>query len=64
MHAPPATQGVQGEYTPWLTKDIMKQIRNRDYLKKKVVKTDSACMHQAFKRARNNVIKSIKKGKS
>ena len=35
MHAPPITRRVRSEYTPWLTKDIMKEIKTRDYLKKK-----------------------------
>ncbi|CAB4044450.1 Hypothetical predicted protein, partial [Paramuricea clavata] len=53
MHAPPITRRVRSEYTPWLTKDIMKKNRNRDYLKKKAVKTGSLNMHQAYKKARN-----------
>ena len=27
------TRRVRSEYTPWLTKDIMKEIWTRDYLK-------------------------------
>ncbi len=46
---------VRSEYTPWLTDDIIKKIRNRDYLKKRAVKTGSLYMHQAYKRARNEV---------
>jgi hypothetical protein len=38
----------------------MKKIRNRDYLKKKAVKTGSLYMHQAYKKARNEVTKNIK----
>ena len=33
-HAPPNTRRVRSEYTPWLRKDIMKETRTRDYLKK------------------------------
>jgi hypothetical protein len=64
MHAAPITRRVQSEYTPWLTKDIMKKIRNRDYLKKKAVKTGSLYMHQAYKKARNEVTKNIKQAKA
>ena len=49
MHAPPITRRVRSEYTPWLTKDIMKEIKTRDYLKKKAVKTGSVYMHQKIK---------------
>ncbi len=64
MHAPPITRRVHSEYTPWLTDDIIKKIRNRDYLKKRAVKTGSLCMHQAYKRARNEVTKCIKHSKA
>ena len=30
------TQIVRSEYTPWLTKDVMKETKTRDYLKKKL----------------------------
>ena len=60
MHAPPITRRVRSEYTPWLRKDIMKETRTRDYLKKKAVKTVSVYMQQAYKKARNEVTKKIK----
>ena len=40
MHAPSITRRVRSEYTPWLTKDIMKDINTRDYLKKKQLRLD------------------------
>ena len=64
MHAPPITRRVRSEYTPWLTKDIMKDINTRDYLKKKAVKTGSVYMHQAYKNVRNQVTKKIKNAKA
>ena len=64
MHALLITRSVRSEYTPWLTKAIMKEIRTRDYLKKKAVNTGSVCMHQAYKKARNEVTKKIKNAKA
>ena len=64
MHAPPITRRVRSEYTPWLRKDIMKETRTRDYLKKKAVKTVSVYMQQAYKKARNEVTKKNKKCKA
>ena len=51
MHAPPIARRVRSEHTTWLTKDIMKEIKTRDYLKKKAVKTGSVYMHQAYKKS-------------
>ena len=60
MHAPPITRRVRSEYTPWLSKDIMNEIKTRDDLKKKAVKTGSVFIHQAYKKVRNEVTKKLK----
>ena len=36
-HAPPITRKVRSEYSPWLTSNITKQMRHRDYLKKQAI---------------------------
>ena len=52
-HAPPVTRRVRSEEAPWLTTKIKNKIYNRDFLKKKVVKTGSERIHKAHKKARN-----------
>ena len=42
----------------------MKQIRHRDYLKKKAVRTGSHNIYKAYKQARNYVTRTIKRTKS
>ena len=66
VHALPITRKVRSEYTPWLTKDIIKEIKTRDYLKKKACsyKTGSVYMHQAYRKVRNEVTKKIKNVKA
>ena len=40
IHAPTITRKVRSEYTTWLTKGIMNEIKARDYLKKKQLRLD------------------------
>ena len=40
-HGPPITRKVRSEYSPWLTSNITKQMRHRDYLKKQAIRTGS-----------------------
>ena len=42
MHAPPVTRRVRSEHAPWLTSEIKRKIYDRDFLKKKSVKSGSA----------------------
>ena len=35
LHAPPITRKVRSEYAPWITENIKKSMKNRDYLKKR-----------------------------
>ncbi|CAB4024181.1 Hypothetical predicted protein [Paramuricea clavata] len=60
-HAPPINRS---EYTPWVTDDIMKHMRHRDFLKKKAVQTGSPSIHQAHKQARNSLSRKIKSTKT
>lgn len=63
-HASPTTRKFRSEYTPWLSDNIIKLMRNRDYPKKKAFQTNLDGLHQAYKRLRNNVNKTIKKTKT
>ena len=50
------------QYTVWLNKYIqIKQIKHRDFLRKKAVKTKSVIYQRAYKVARNHVNKAIGK---
>ena len=51
-------------YAPWITENIKKSMHNRDYLKKKAVKSGSRNVHEAYKRARNEVNKLVKNTKT
>ena len=62
MHAPIRTRKVRGEYAPWLTKNIKKEMNQRDYLKRMAVKTKSAYFHNAYK-AMRNWVNNIEKSK-
>jgi hypothetical protein len=42
FHAPPITKRVRGQYAPWIPNNIRQVMRQRDYLKKKAVKTGSS----------------------
>ena len=63
-HVSPISRNVRSEYTPWLADDIMKQIRHRNYLKKKAVWTGSPNIYKAYKQARNYVTRTIERTKS
>lgn len=55
---------MRSEYAPWLTTNIKKSMNQRDYLKKKAIKTKSPVFHQAYKESRNMTNKTIKRAKS
>ena len=63
-HAPPVIRRVRSEYAPWLTSDIKNKIYNRDFLKKKAIKTGSERTYEAYKKARNELNKLVKKRKA
>ena len=64
MHAPPGTRRVRSEHAPWLTSEIKRKIYDRDFLKKKSVKTGSANFYNAYKKARNELKRLIKSTKA
>ncbi len=49
------TKKVRSEYAPWITENIKQTMRQRDFLKKKAVKTGSKQFHDAYKRTRNDL---------
>jgi hypothetical protein len=59
IHVPQMTCKVRSEYAPWIT-----EIYHRDFLKKKTVKTGSSNLHDAYKRARNDLNRLIEKIKT
>ena len=64
MHAPQITRKVKNEHIPWITPRIKDRIHNRDFLKKQAVKSGSKCAHEAYKKARNDVVKIVKNAKA
>ena len=58
------TRKVRSEYAPWITENIKRHIYHRDFLKKKAVKTGSSNLHDAYKRARNDLNRLIEKTKT
>ena len=63
MHAPIRIRRVRSKYAPWLNHEIKNAINNRDYLKRRAVKTKSDYYHEAYKQARNRVNGLVKKTK-
>ena len=59
-HAPPTTLRVKGRQLPYLTYEIKQLCRQRDYIKKRAIKTGSIYLWQAFRDLRNKVIYSLR----
>ena len=53
-HAPLRSRRIRNRKSPWITKDLRRQIFNRDYLKKKAVTSND-------RQARNHINNEIKK---
>jgi hypothetical protein len=64
MHVPQITRKVKNEHTPWITPRIKDRIHDRDFLKKQAVKSGSKFTHEAYKKARNEVVKIVKNAKA
>ena len=64
MHAPISEIRIRGNNLPYITAEMRKLIRTRDYLKKKANKTGSKYLHQAFQQIRNKVKSGIRKLRS
>ena len=54
-HAPVTEIKIKGNSLPYITSDIRKLIRQRDYLKKRADKTGSKYLWQAYQHLRNKV---------
>ena len=59
-HAPPATLSIKGRQLPYLTSEIKQLRRQRDYIKKSAIKTDSIYLWQTFRQLRIKVICSLR----
>ena len=59
-HAPPTTLKGKGRQLPYLTDEIKQLCSQRDYIKKKAIKTGSIYLWQAFRQLRNKVIHSLR----
>ena len=59
-HALPTTLRVKGRQLPYLTNEIRQLCRQRDYIKKRAIKTGSIYLWQAFRQLRNKVIYSLR----
>ena len=64
FHAPEITKKVRSEYAPWVRDNIRQVMHQRDFLKKKAVKTGSKQLHDAYKRTRNDLSRLIKNTKA
>jgi hypothetical protein len=64
FHARPITKRVRSQYAQWITNNIRQVMRQRDYLKKKAVKTGSKHFRHAYRRTRNDLNKIIKNTKA
>ena len=63
-HAPKRIIRVRNKQAPWLNSKVRQLMLNRDYLKKKAVKTGSQNDWLSFKKERNRVNYAIKREKS
>ena len=52
-HAPLRFRRIRNRKSPWITKDLRRQIFNRDYLKKKSVTSNDPKIWHQYRQARN-----------
>ena len=64
LHAPLMEKRVRGKACPWLTGEIKKDIRQRNYLLRKAKRSNTTEDWLIYKSHRNRVLKSIKTAKS
>ena len=62
-HAPVINIKVKGNALPYVTSEIRRLIKTRDYLKSKAVKTGSNYIQQAFCQVRSKVFSLLKKSR-
>ena len=63
-HAPIRKRKVRSTYSPWLTPEIKRKMRQRDYLKKQAVKLNLEQNWREYKEARNEVTACIREAKA
>ena len=63
QHAPLKKKRVRQKQSPWLTVELINEMRKRDYLKKKACKSNSTEIWTEFKNKKNKVNIMIKKCK-
>ena len=54
---------VKNKRSPWITKELLRQINKRDFLKKKAASTNDCSIWKQFKDARNKANNSVNKAK-
>ena len=62
-HAPIQTRRLKTRNNPWVTKDIVQLMYQRDYCKEKAVRCNDDQEWQNYKELRNKITKLMKKGK-
>ena len=63
-HAPLRHKRVGNKRSPWITSQLQREMRKRDYLKQKAIREDNYQIWEQFKQARNhtnNLIKTAKR---
>ena len=54
-------KGLKPKRSPWITNELLHEIRTRDYLKMKAASTNDRSMSKQYKDARNMANNSVKK---
>ena len=62
-HAPMRSKRIGNKKSPWITHELIRKMRKRDFLKKKAERTEDQSSWADFKTARNEVNNSIKYAK-
>jgi len=62
-HATFRTKRVKNKRSPWITNELLREIRKRDFLKKKAASTNDLSIWKQFKDARNKANNAVKNAK-
>ena len=62
-HAPLRHKRVGNKRSPWITNQLQREMRKRDYLKQKAIRMGNSQVWEQFKHARNHTNNLIKKAK-
>ena len=62
-HAPLRHKRVGNKRSPWITNQLQREMRKRDYLKRKAIREGNSQGWEQFKHARNHTNNLIKKAK-